>query len=1073
MPEKVTNKRNWYKLWKAITLDDWHEIVSKYCPNNSWGLKGDRIVGLCPYHDEQTPSFNLIPEKGFGYCFGCQKYINNPLAFISHISGQTTYHVIRELKNNYDVNFEEDDVKRLQQLEQNDYIKTAIYRICNTALCACVVNQPEYAKETLTWLKQRKIDLNLLHMCPLGILPPRNLLSDYAAQIGYEKIYPGIFEYLQNCYASGPHHKKYEGWLVFFNFTTPTTIGRIKLREPSAAHNFYIIDDKFQTEVGVFGLNMFPETRPQFETKTVYIVEGEFDALAIILQQLQQGTTDIFVVSSGGALTDELDFLVKEIGFAKIRLIGDNDIGGNKRVENWIKNNNSPIEVFCWPPTTAKDPDEFIRQNPNNIAYFRNDKNFIPAIDWVVQQFEKAISVVPKENQNRQIELAIEYGNKLKDPISKDVFIKHVLEKYQLPSGSIEREIRCTSEEGIFIRQLERELEKIYLFMSADSTDKGTVEIKAWSRRRRQLTTLIRGGRGLRATIELDTGKIDEFVENTIGIPDFIKFQKFKKGAKERSQNNVLYDLSQHLENALANIAFRLPSATHFETVGQGVHFLSNENNEYELYIINGDKFFHGRINKNSVTYKEFDAPFNKLYVFKSSNNAWSEHIKRLEDLLPCGINPKETYKTLFEIYNNFWKFGHQEYDAQFLAALTLYLPVASLFKHMIFVDISGPTHSGKSSLMQALGGGADSRYKLCEATTLLENYSAAGIRQFMANNRLCLLLDEFEDKDIGTKADPKSRAVREILELVRSGSSGASYVRGTAGGEALTGKINFCLIVSGIYTMQEVQDLNRFVHIATKQVPGWKSPLLRLQEKFSIDDIKNLRRAITLGFLPHIAELLQVNNEIQNEFMFKQNLDPDILDRQLRSYLPIAAVLKYLDEDYKTFIKEFSKLKAEKLAALGGMEQLYKLIWSAILDTPISFLSKEGMISITGLLNTPMGEDTINRSDLGVRYIAKHNWLVVIWRKVVDGILKFNARFKGHVQSTRLKNIADEHPNVIPTTKISKEIIENDIMPTLNNLSEKSIDQITVLDLNKFEIGVCKEIPGIEKGVGINVVGI
>ncbi len=46
------------------------DIVSRYL---TLQRKGDRFWGLCPFHDEKTPSFSVLPEKGFFHCFGCGK----------------------------------------------------------------------------------------------------------------------------------------------------------------------------------------------------------------------------------------------------------------------------------------------------------------------------------------------------------------------------------------------------------------------------------------------------------------------------------------------------------------------------------------------------------------------------------------------------------------------------------------------------------------------------------------------------------------------------------------------------------------------------------------------------------------------------------------------------------------------------------------------------------------------------------------------------------------------------------------------------------------------------------------
>ena len=43
-------------------------VVSSYVPLKH---RGGRFWGCCPFHHEKTPSFSVVPDKGFFYCFGC------------------------------------------------------------------------------------------------------------------------------------------------------------------------------------------------------------------------------------------------------------------------------------------------------------------------------------------------------------------------------------------------------------------------------------------------------------------------------------------------------------------------------------------------------------------------------------------------------------------------------------------------------------------------------------------------------------------------------------------------------------------------------------------------------------------------------------------------------------------------------------------------------------------------------------------------------------------------------------------------------------------------------------------
>ena len=43
-------------------------VVASYVPLKR---KGGRYWGCCPFHSEKTPSFSVVPDEGFFYCFGC------------------------------------------------------------------------------------------------------------------------------------------------------------------------------------------------------------------------------------------------------------------------------------------------------------------------------------------------------------------------------------------------------------------------------------------------------------------------------------------------------------------------------------------------------------------------------------------------------------------------------------------------------------------------------------------------------------------------------------------------------------------------------------------------------------------------------------------------------------------------------------------------------------------------------------------------------------------------------------------------------------------------------------------
>ncbi len=63
---------------------------------------GRNWKGLCPFHGEKTPSFNVSPDKGFFHCFGCQKH-GDVFTFIMELEGKSFVEVAEQLANRFNI----------------------------------------------------------------------------------------------------------------------------------------------------------------------------------------------------------------------------------------------------------------------------------------------------------------------------------------------------------------------------------------------------------------------------------------------------------------------------------------------------------------------------------------------------------------------------------------------------------------------------------------------------------------------------------------------------------------------------------------------------------------------------------------------------------------------------------------------------------------------------------------------------------------------------------------------------------------------------------------------------------
>ena len=69
---------------------------------------GANYMGLCPFHDEKSPSFSVSPSKQFYHCFGCGKN-GNAISFLIENNGMTFIEAVQDLAQQFGMQIPEDD----------------------------------------------------------------------------------------------------------------------------------------------------------------------------------------------------------------------------------------------------------------------------------------------------------------------------------------------------------------------------------------------------------------------------------------------------------------------------------------------------------------------------------------------------------------------------------------------------------------------------------------------------------------------------------------------------------------------------------------------------------------------------------------------------------------------------------------------------------------------------------------------------------------------------------------------------------------------------------------------------
>jgi len=1074
----VTNKakkfqglapRKLREIWNKISPADWLSVLQENRPTNNWAIVGHTIKGCCPYHGEQKPSFTIDFDRRQAKCFGCDKYVWDPTQFYAHVANMSRARALQDLRKRFNIRIPAAYTQNAQQLEDNERLKAALFRAMHLEFTEALMNDsaPEYQylhkSGFFPWLRQRKLPEETAHKWPVGVMPTRSRLMARLDEINASDMKAAAAAYLGTYLSTPGAGDGCQGWFVFFYCTSPTTIGRLKLRRPHLGPrtadkaDYYFVPDPYDEDFGYFGLNTFSHLRGKTHTLPLYVMEGEMDVLALLAHQEAEGQNDIFAIATSGKGEFGIDSAT-EFGFDHVRLIPDNDSGG----KNWaiaIFNENEHVDrVFRWNDPTVKDPDEAIRQWGFEVAYdrLRDQVNYPRNFEWCAEQLDDDLLACDPSDVARRNEIVARYGQSLHNDAERAAFLTEACQHEDIHKELVLQDMSISEDTPeAFMRRLKNQFRRIYHFVHESQAGAQPLA-KAWSNKKKTMRTFqLSSDRSVVRTIEMDTGNIEEYIRAELGEPDFLNFRMGPRGAPIQLSPTAKSQQVVHLcSQALAALASEAVPADRLKQIGQGIHFFPDYAGAPTLFIVNGTTFFRGTVDAElgKVTYEELDSPIHDDFTFELAPKRWSDNIKTLDDIQEgLNYNISDLYEQVLDIMRVGWRFKDHELSAQFMAADVLYTGAASVFSHMVMTDITGESHSGKTSLMQLMGGSEFGPYRLCDAAFFIDDFTAAAVRQLMSGHCLRLLLDEFEDTDSqAEKTDKKAAAVREVLNMIRSLVSGARSIRGTSGGTHQDFNMKFPLTVGGIYTMREFRDLNRFVHIRTQFMEGFNDPIVPIKVKYTVKQITDLRRGLALCWLPRVPQLLKAYEDIKTEFADNASLPAGIYTRLKDNIMPAAAIMKLAGHDYKTFMVEFSKAKMEELIEQGATKESAN-IWSHIIHTPVALSNIEtgrsGFASVAKIVTNKNLAYLLNDADLGAYYLADKGWLIVFWQKVVTGILQRSNVYRGARFPHRLKGIADGDPRVIRRDVIRRGAFMKDhVWPLVG--AHITPDDISVIDL-------------------------
>lgn len=176
IPEEVINE-----------VIDKTDIVGLIGRTVALAKSGRGFLGLCPFHSEKTPSFNVLPDKRIFHCFGCGAG-GNAIRFVMKTEGVPFPEAVRILAEEAGVNYDFTPSSSEMTQEQKDALRYMAANEESAKFFHFVLGGTEQGQAAYDYLKKRGFSQKLIDEFEIGFAPPLwNSLTQFLQTKGYSE----------------------------------------------------------------------------------------------------------------------------------------------------------------------------------------------------------------------------------------------------------------------------------------------------------------------------------------------------------------------------------------------------------------------------------------------------------------------------------------------------------------------------------------------------------------------------------------------------------------------------------------------------------------------------------------------------------------------------------------------------------------------------------------------------------------------------------------------------------------------------------------------------------------------
>ncbi|WP_432788357.1 DNA primase [Lactiplantibacillus plantarum] len=402
---------------------------------------GKNLFGLCPFHEERTPSFSVNEQKQIFHCFSCGRG-GNVFSFIMDLENLSFPEAVVKVADFGHIDLPASYTAQSQPAPPKDQQQADLLKLYadSAKMYQHILVNTELGEPALKYLHERGLDDETIKTFGIGYAPANQLLLDFFKehQTDYQLLrQSGLF--IEN--QAGDLRDRFVDRVLFpIKDASGRVIafsGRILKKSPNEPKYLNSPETKLFNKRSVL-FNFDLARGPIRQQKSVVLFEGFMDVIAAYRSGIQNG-----VASMGTSLTDEQIYMLERVTDT-LYVCYDSDMPGQKATDRALKllGGNSRLNLGVIQMPDGMDPDEYLRAQGQEkfVQVFEDGKQTPTAFE--MQYLKHDLNLQNTPDQLTYLQAVLQQLAQLSSSVEQDLYLNQLVAEFDLDKDDLKQQLR-------------------------------------------------------------------------------------------------------------------------------------------------------------------------------------------------------------------------------------------------------------------------------------------------------------------------------------------------------------------------------------------------------------------------------------------------------------------------------------------------------------------------------------------------------------------------------------------------------------------------------------------------------